>query len=157
MGQTIQGFVALTDHDATTGGLHVIPGSHHRHSDWVTPANGHGDFVKIDKRGLGRELLTLPHRLVTCKAGDLVLWDSRCVHCNTPATLQPTTSEGELLRVAIYVCMTKKSAASSEDLQRRRNAYAMGVSSNHWPVFSEAEFEEFKAEFEEFKSCAGIC
>lgn len=143
--QTIQGFVAMTDQDATTGGLHVIPGSHHRHSDWVTPANGrHGDFVSLGERGFGKELFSLPHRLVTCKAGDLVLWDSRCVHCNTPATMQPTTPEGELLRVAIYVCMTKKSLASSAVLERRQRAYNLGLSSNHWPIFSQEEFEWFK-------------
>jgi len=141
----VQGFVSLTDQDATTGGLCVIPGSHHRHSEWVTAQNGYHDFVSVPHWESGKKLLVLPQQLVTCKAGDLVLWDSRCVHCNTPATVQPTTPEGELLRVAIYVCMTKKSSASTADLQRRRQAYTMGVSSNHHPVFSELEFEYFRS------------
>eukprot|EP00418_Pyrodinium_bahamense_P026795 CAMPEP_0179139324 /NCGR_PEP_ID=MMETSP0796-20121207/66632_1 /TAXON_ID=73915 /ORGANISM="Pyrodinium bahamense, Strain pbaha01" /LENGTH=393 /DNA_ID=CAMNT_0020838753 /DNA_START=67 /DNA_END=1248 /DNA_ORIENTATION=- len=151
---TIQGFVALTDQDATTGGLHVIPGSHHLHEDWVTadhPGSPH-DFCMVDRpRGHGSALLHLPQQLVTCKAGDLVLWDSRCVHCNTPALEQPTTPEGELLRVAVYVCMMPKSLASECDLLRRRVAYNEGLSSNHWPLFSHDDFEIFRGNALDFQ------
>jgi hypothetical protein len=32
--------------------------------------------------------------LVTARAGDLILWDSRCVHCNTPALSALNREEG---------------------------------------------------------------
>mmetsp|Transcript_81816 Transcript_81816/g.258026 ORF Transcript_81816/g.258026 Transcript_81816/m.258026 type:complete len:238 (+) Transcript_81816:72-785(+) len=141
----IQGFVALTDQDATTGGLHVVPGSHHLHGTWVTedhPGSPH-DFCRVDPRGLGSGLLRLTQQLVTCRAGDLVLWDSRCAHCNTPAPERPSSPEGELLRVAVYVCMVPKHWASEEHLRCRRRAYREGASCNHWPLFSEADFEGY--------------
>jgi len=140
---TIQGFVSLTDQDATTGGLHVIPSSPHLHETWARghPGSVH-NFCMIDPRSFGRELLLMPQQLVTCKAGDLVLWDSRIVHCNTPALQEPTTPENELLRVALYVCLTPKTLASPADLALRLQAYNEGVSCNHWPLFSQQEFEK---------------
>jgi len=143
---TIQSFVALTDHDASTGGLQVIPRSHHCHEDWVATEFAKmpdRDFCMVDPHGKGGALLRLPQKLVTCKAGDIVLWDSRTVHCSTPALEQPTTPEGELLRVAAYVCMMPKSLASKQNLECRKNAYLHGLSSNHWPLFSEEEYSMF--------------
>lgn len=141
----IQGFVSLTDQNATTGGLHVIPGSHHSHVDWVTEdtPGSPNDFCMVGN-GYGEALLHLPQQLVSCNVGDLVLWDSRCVHCNTVALEQPTTPEGELLRVVVYVCMLPKSLASKADLKRRKLAYDEGISSNHWPVLGQDDFELFR-------------
>eukprot|EP00928_Gymnodinium_smaydae_P079408 TRINITY_DN63346_c0_g1_i1.p1 TRINITY_DN63346_c0_g1~~TRINITY_DN63346_c0_g1_i1.p1 ORF type:complete len:391 (+),score=31.11 TRINITY_DN63346_c0_g1_i1:53-1174(+) len=150
----IQGFVALIDQDCTTGGLHVIPGSHHCHADWVTakhPGSTH-DFCHIEPRTeYGRGLLRLPQQLVSCRAGDLVLWDSRCVHCNTPALEQPTTPVNELLRVSVYVCMLPKRNETAEDLARRKAAYEEGLSSNHWPIFDQSYYEMFQGNGYGFK------
>jgi len=141
---TVQGFISLTDQDATTGGLHVIPSSHHLHEKWVKGhPGGVNNFCMIDPRRHGRELLFMPQQLVSCKAGDLVLWYSRLAHCNTPALQQPATPDNELLRVALYVCLTPKSLASPADLARRLEAYNEGVSCNHWPLFSQQEFDQY--------------
>ena len=52
-----------------------------------------------------------------CKAGDLVLWDSRTIHCNSPALKPPTTALGyrddELLRAVVYTCMTPQHMATA--------------------------------------------
>lgn len=140
----VQGFVALTAQDSSTGGLLVVPGSHHLHQTWVTEASPgtDGDFVRV-LGGAARPLHQLPRRLVSCQPGDLVLWDSRCIHCNTPAMEQPRSQKGQLLRVSAYICMVPRSSATAENLQARRVAYERGMSCNHWPVFSTEELSTF--------------
>lgn len=82
----VQGLVTLYDTDQTTGGLCVIPGSHRLHDEFcqrVPGAEMMGDFVQIP---LGDKVLQENDGLlVGAKAGDLILWDSRTIHCNTPA------------------------------------------------------------------------
>lgn len=147
---TVQSFVALTAQNANTGGLLVIPGSHHAHESWVneTSPGAENDFVQVVG---SNPLLQLPRQLVVCEPGDLVLWDSRCVHCNTPAMLQPTSPEGELLRVAAYVCMVPKARASQECLRAREAAYMAGMSCNHWPLLSQEELPMFDNNFNGFR------
>ena len=76
----VQGLVSLTDCDATTGGLCVIPGSHLAHASLCESSKlGNAlkqDFVPIDAN---HDILKQPKKLVTCLAGDLCVWDSRLV------------------------------------------------------------------------------
>jgi len=138
----VQGFVSVTSQNASTGGLLVIPGSHHLHESWVSAAArcDDDDFVQVPRDS---PLLRLPHRLVTCMPGDLVLWDSRLIHCNMPAVESPASPEGELLRVAAYVCMLPKKLASKENLEVRTAAYIAGMSCNHWPIIKRNELRDF--------------
>jgi len=125
----IQGFVALYDQDARTGGLVVLPRSHHRHEEVLVDAS-QLDHVRLPEYC---PVLDMPRRLLVCRAGDLVLWDSRCVHCNTPAFEKPQTPAARLLRAAVYVCMTPKRWAPAQVLRARRLAYELRQSSSHWP------------------------
>ena len=64
---------------------------------------------------------------------DLVLWDSRTVHCNTPALTQAhffslpeeeqrqqaAAQPRDLIRLCSYVCMLPRSHATPEELQRK--------------------------------------
>mmetsp|Transcript_58271 Transcript_58271/g.103564 ORF Transcript_58271/g.103564 Transcript_58271/m.103564 type:complete len:612 (-) Transcript_58271:115-1950(-) len=87
----VQGFVTLMDSTPDTGGLVVLPGSHRHHAElfqrWEQRAKGReGDFFVVPRPDPLLEGDTAIHpRLVCAKAGDLVLWDSRCIHCNVPA------------------------------------------------------------------------
>jgi len=134
----VQGAVLLTAATEHTGGLCVVPGSHLSHGDLMsytsTSPDGQ-DFVCVPSphvnpavRGGG---------LVRAEAGDLLLWDSRTVHCNTPALREPTLVAGypddELLRMVTYVCMTPRRLATAEGLSLRRRAVLAGVGSTHWP------------------------
>lgn len=128
----VQGLVSLFDGDGTTGGLTVVPGSHLRHREVVEDqANPSVDFCSVQP--YQSVLQELPHRLVACRAGDLVLWDSRTVHANSPAVAPPTAPGDRLLRAAAYVCMTPKRCATAEVRQQRRIAFEHGFSTSHWP------------------------
>lgn len=82
----IQGLVTYYDANADTGGLCVIPRSHLQHNA-VCERNYNGDksidYISIDSRD---EILLNNEAILICaQAGDLILWDSRTIHCNTPA------------------------------------------------------------------------
>ena len=127
----VQGVVTLFDANETTGGLTVIPGSHKHFKDVISDfATGDGDFVPLPP---SVPILNLPKRLVRARAGDLLLWDSRTLHCNSPAVSPPTADPAELLRAVSYVCMTPKSWASEETLALRRQAFIDSVTTSHWP------------------------
>lgn len=136
----VQGLVSLYAATPQTGGLCVVPGSHHHHDELMSYAGfGRADFIPVPKN----DPQVLHAILVCCEAGDMVLWDSRSVHCNTPASEADAPTEAtakalgcpvtELLRAVTYVCMTPKALADAETLQLRKQAFALGVGSSHWP------------------------
>jgi len=84
----VQGVLTLTDVDDSTGGLTLVPGSHLYHDEMMQKCGGNGDFCKIP---MNDPILHGIRKVVTAKAGDLLLWDSRTIHCSSPATRTPTT------------------------------------------------------------------
>ncbi|KAG8466152.1 hypothetical protein KFE25_001908 [Diacronema lutheri] len=86
---TVQSFTSLHDQDETTGAFVVVPGSHLEHAAVTrralraapgTPRTQQFLLVPPDD-----SILTARRpRLIRCRAGDAVVWDSRTVHCNTP-------------------------------------------------------------------------
>jgi len=76
----------------------------------------------------------LPVKLVL-EAGDLVLWDSRTIHCSHPATRNDPTSAKRLKRLAAYICMTPASSAKNlaELAKYRILAFQKGITTTHWP------------------------
>ncbi|CAF0878972.1 unnamed protein product [Rotaria sp. Silwood1] len=143
---SIQGFVSLTDNDESTGGLVIVPDSHKNFIDlqFILDENRlWGDFVSIP-----HEVMERVHpRLVKCKAGDLVVWDSRCIHCNTPALHDKRKnnllSEPQLLRIVAYICMSPLSmfepdGVRYENLEEfrelRENFVRNRTTCTHWPL-----------------------
>eukprot|EP01032_Pedospumella_encystans_P007859 gene7859-9371_t len=103
---TVQGLVNYYDATAETGGLCVIPGSHKHHAEVC--ARAPSARMKIDYVSVPRNdpILTSQQAILVCaKAGDLILWDSRTVHCNTPA----------LAEVNYYADLLKQSAAALKE------------------------------------------
>ncbi len=119
--QCVQGLVSLYDQDATTGGLVVVPKSQRAHDELMELAkNNNGGPHCAAQRAKGAEYTRTPQLctdfmpippghavleseqpiLVCCKAGDLVLWDSRTVHCNTPALVAPREPRPEKVTAA---------------------------------------------------------
>ncbi len=109
----VQGFVSLTDQNESTGGLIVYPKSHLRFSELQGLGNNSRDFVFIPSTHSIFDEGHAVGKLIHCNAGDLVLWDSRSIHCNSPATV-PKQRNGnvDLLRIVAYVSMSPTSLVS---------------------------------------------
>lgn len=148
----VQGVLSYLDANESTGGLCVIVGSHKQHTEICCRnplAYMEGDFLKISKED---PIMSIEYekRLVCCKAGDLILWDSRTIHCNTPgiendiSELNNTNGQDkevnnneidheQLIRICAYVCMSPLSFANPTILNLRRQAFIYNISSSHWP------------------------
>jgi hypothetical protein len=82
--------------------------------------------------------------LIKCKAGDLIVWDSRCIHCNTPALVyKEKTNQSEFLRIVTYICMSPLSLfvphpdeyKDLEEFRRLREEYVRDrITCTHWPL-----------------------
>ena len=98
----IQGLVSLTDQSEKTGGLIVYPRTHLRFTELSDVTKNSNDFVRVsDKHQIMNDGKTLG-KLVHCRAGDLILWDSRTVHCNSPATAVEELNKGCTCRFITY-------------------------------------------------------
>ena len=135
----IQGLVSLTDQSEQTGGLIVYPQSHLHFTELVDVCKNEKDYVKVlDDHPIMRQGQTLG-KLVHCRAGDLVLWDSRTIHCNSPATAPAERSLNqpvELLRIVAYVCMMPVSFIDEDKVEHFREQRQQIVENNqtltHW-------------------------
>jgi len=140
--QSVQGLVSLMDCDETVGGLCVIPKTHFIHDELCHRIKGGDyDFVPLPTTDRVFQDFSNSAVLVQCKAGDLCLWDSRTVHCNTPSSLPENENDKtekknwDLIRMVTYVCMTPRYKATNEVLTKRQRAFEIHSSSTHWPHY----------------------
>lgn len=128
--QCVQGLLSLYDQDHTTGGFTVIHGSHNRFNEVRADHTTAEEYIRLsEENAVWHE----PRRIVHMRAGDVVLWDSRCVHCNSPAVDTPSAPLDRLLRAVVYVCMTPKAMASPDIIEKRIEYYNMSKTTAHWP------------------------
>lgn len=104
-----QGFVQLTNNK--NEGLVVWPESNKK--PYISP-----DDVNTDINA---------YKLVTARAGSLVLWDSKLVHCNL--------NNGERDRIVMYVCMVPKQKVSKSALAKLEKYNNNKITTNHTPFF----------------------
>ena len=159
--QTIQSFTSLYDQDETTGALVVVPRSHKRHGQVTRRVYAARPSTPADQQFLmlppNDPILSKPRRphLVRVKAGDSVLWDSRMVHCSTPAlhsstdsstdrltpsageeTMQPSMVQPSMVqpsRVVVYASLAPRRLATDAVLLARQRALCTRVTCTHWP------------------------
>jgi len=149
----VQGLVNFYPSGAYDGGFVVVPKSHKMVAEafaripdliskrardycrtpedisfWVDGRNA------ITERDETNRYDLLPVKLVL-DAGDLVLWDSRTIHCSHPATKLDNNQKHRLKRLAAYVCMTPSALAKNlEELAKYRVlAFQKGITTTHWP------------------------
>lgn len=100
-----------------------------------------GDYVSIPSDIIKQS----NPRLIKCHAGDLIVWDSRCIHCNTPALIDKPNNNVELLRIVAYICMSPLSLFVPDGLryenleefrELRENFVRNNVTCTHWPLES---------------------
>jgi len=150
----IQGLVNYFPSGPYDGGFVVVPKSTHmidaafKNNDQICHPAGR-DYVRMYpdatywkdardaiERNEANKCDLLPVKLVV-GAGDLVLWDSRAIHCNQPPTRNDPNPDApnHLKRLTAYICMTPAaSAVNIEQLVKYRIlAFQKGITTTHWP------------------------
>jgi len=138
--QCVQGAVTLTRTTPEIGGNIVVPGSHkwfaeipQRYPERLSrlpELMDHFRFPADDP-----QLQTTPPVMCHMEAGDMMLWDSRTVHCSSPgpgpvhATDQTAPN---LLRAASLVCMMPRSHSNEDVIAKRRAAVVSRTSTTNW-------------------------
>ena len=130
----VQAVLCLTNMNERTGGTAFLKGSHTHHSELCERActdsdyeeQGAWEFVDVDPD----DPIVHTHETVQPHAskGDILIWDSRTVHCVLPP-LDPTTE-----RAVVYLSMLPAARLTPQDRVTRRIFYEDGVSTTHWPT-----------------------
>jgi hypothetical protein len=135
----IQGFVSLTNQNQATGGLIVFPQTHLRFEQLNDLARRPRDFVMIPSTHPIFDRGQAIGKLIQCQSGDLVLWDSRVVHCNSPAFIPEERDRNqpvELLRIVAYVSMSPTTFIRGQTLDQFRKKRKLFAQNNctlsHW-------------------------
>jgi hypothetical protein len=129
-----QSWVTAKDVQAGDATLSVMVGSHIQHAavranfpdqvdgkDWVRYNPEMMAFLK--ERGCEEVR-------VTCPAGSMVLWDSRCVHYG----IRPEKGRGSpKARAVVYACYTKRALANPAFLKKKQAYFKGGRTMSHNP------------------------
>jgi len=138
--QCVQGAVTLTPTSPDIGGTITVPGSHkwfaeipERYTERlarIPEMQDHFRFPLDDP-----QLKGTPPIMAHMEAGDMMLWDSRTVHCSSPGPQKEVSTDlaaPELLRVASLVCMMPRAHSNPEVIAQRRAAVTTRTSTTNW-------------------------
>ena len=132
----VQGLVNLLPTSESTGGNVVVPGSHkrfaqipHEYEERLSRIHPSIDHFRFPNDDPG--LKDVKPVMAEMAAGDLLLWDSRTIHCSAPGLKDPQSSP-ELLRAASLVCMMPRSKSNPDVIARRKAAVATRTSTTNW-------------------------
>src|SRR5438445_10344601 len=67
---------------------------------------------------------------IKCKKGDLVLWNSKTIHCGKEPVKERNI---ENMRCVAYLCYTQRHLATSAALKKKVKAFEDLRTTNHWP------------------------
>jgi ectoine hydroxylase-related dioxygenase (phytanoyl-CoA dioxygenase family) len=139
----IQGFLNFFPSGPEDGGLVVIPKSYTIFNQIFKDRSAlkeKGDFVTLqhDHQLWHKDLpeAGLAPIKICCEPGDFVLWDSRMIHSNSPATIPRPLPKNGLLsprRIVTYICMTPASRLTEEVRAKRILCYEQGFTTTHLP------------------------
>eukprot|EP00449_Zooxanthella_nutricula_P009700 CAMPEP_0198504300 /NCGR_PEP_ID=MMETSP1462-20131121/10422_1 /TAXON_ID=1333877 /ORGANISM="Brandtodinium nutriculum, Strain RCC3387" /LENGTH=427 /DNA_ID=CAMNT_0044233465 /DNA_START=76 /DNA_END=1359 /DNA_ORIENTATION=- len=137
----VQGLICFRTMRPQDAGLVLVPQSHLDHGARAKRFQEQNDpcieaYIPIDERPeemrriAGRVVKPLLHR------GDLILWDSRTVHCNTPADDAAEPADAcDLARLCSYVCMMPAAGTPEHVRRYRTRGVFEGVTTGHSPYF----------------------
>src|SRR5690349_11749152 len=135
----IQGFVSLINQNQTTGGLIVFPYTHLRFQQLNDLARRPKDFIMIPSNHPILDRGQAIGKFIQCQSGDLVLWDSRLVHCNSPAFSieeRQIDQSVDFLRIVAYVSMSPTifvRGHTLDEFRKQRKLLAQNNSTlTHW-------------------------
>ena len=132
----VQGLVNLIETTEGAGGNLMVPGSHklfehipQRYAERLArihPSIDHFRFPNDDP-GLQDFQPIVAH----LHAGDLLLWDSRTIHCSAPGDADNHTPN-ELIRAASLVCMMPRAKSNPDVIKQRKAAVGTCTSTTNW-------------------------
>ena len=134
--QCVQGLVNLLPTSEEIGGNVMVPGSHKFFKNIPQEYE-----ERLSKLPLGVDHFRFPNddpklssqKPIMChmEVGDMLLWDSRTIHCSNSGT---SLSKGtkELVRAASLICMMPKEKSNPEVIKRRREAVKKVISTTNW-------------------------
>ena len=132
----IQGLVNLLPTSASSGGNVVVPGSHKRfeaipdeYPDRLARIHPTIDHFRFPNDDPG--LKDANPIMAAMQAGDLLLWDSRTIHCSAAGRDEPN-AEAELLRAASLICMMPRSKSNDKVIAKRKKAVENRTSTTNW-------------------------
>lgn len=138
--ECIQSWVTANDVHVDDATLAVLEGSHKLHGEfakvydiWDSSKTHNSDWYKLTQRELSWYTIEkkCPLVRITCNAGDMVLWDSRTIHCG----VEPIKGRknGPNFRNVVYTCYTPRALATPAILKKRIKAHEDMRTTNHWP------------------------
>ena len=132
----VQGLVNLLPSSPITGGNVVVPGSHKRFEHIpeqyserlarIHPSIDHFRFPNDDP-----QLADTQPIMAHMEPGDLMLWDSRTIHCSSHGTGTPD-NDTDLLRAASLICMMPRSKSNAKTIELRKQAVEKRTSTTNW-------------------------
>ena len=134
--ECIQGFISLRDIEPGDATLSILEGSHKHHEEFADTFNitDKKDWFKLRKDEEHYNFYEdqgCVERRLTCKAGSLVLWDSRTIHCGVePVKNRPSPNT----RSIVYVCYMPRELSTERLLNKKRTAFENLRMTSHWPA-----------------------
>lgn len=139
--QCIQSWVTTEDVGPEDGTLSVLEGSNILHTkigpllyDVASPKIKDklykDDWYKFSTDELNTYYRECPRVDVQCKAGSMVFWDSRTVHCGRGPIRKRKEKK---FRNVIYLCYMPSFMVSDKIQAKRRKAYENLRTTSHWP------------------------
>jgi hypothetical protein len=132
----VQGLVNLLPMSERTGGNVLIPGSHKKFHT----------IPDVYPERLGRVPLTVDHFrfpsddpmlagtppiMSHMEQGDLLLWDSRTIHCSSAALAAPEPI-AQLMRAVSLICMMPRRLTPPDVIEARKRAVEGVISTTNW-------------------------
>ena len=148
---SVQGFMSLTDQNETSGGLIVFPGTHLLFHELHNIARAIKNFVPVPSTHPILDRGRTMGKFVQCQKGDFVAWDSRLVHCNSPAFVTEercNDASVDLLRIVAYVSMSPPIFIQNQTLDQFRKKRKQMAQDNctltHWSTEIEQNSKFFR-------------
>lgn len=126
--ETIQGVLALTDCPVERGTFCVVPGSkalfpEYRHLVEARGDNYRGEYVEAVKDTPLAEIFYRYAQAIPIRAGDLISWDSRTTHANTP-------NLSDTHRMVAYIAAGPARENNPDAIRARHTGFTSGTGSN---------------------------
>jgi len=121
--RTTQGVLALVDCPVERGTFLAVPGSRSQFSIYSGMAKNNGEYVELDVSHPTAADFLKRQQPFALRAGDLVTWDSRTTHGNTP-------NISELTRYVTYVSAGPARQGDESAINARQAAFQSGLGSN---------------------------